>query len=63
MAAAKRTPVDLQAWAVSMMERQNRKSHLLPVMSPSKTPMLRAGSQNGNDIPIGKLSLNGGAGS
>ncbi len=28
--AAKRTPVDLQEWAVSMMERHNRKSYLLP---------------------------------
>ncbi|KAI9735796.1 MAG: MAP kinase kinase (MEK) [Cirrosporium novae-zelandiae] len=28
--AARRTPVDLHAWAVSMMERNNRKSHLGP---------------------------------
>lgn len=28
--AAKRTPVDLQEWAISMMERQNRKSYLQP---------------------------------
>lgn len=28
--AAKRTPVDLQDWAVSMMERHNRKSYLAP---------------------------------
>jgi mitogen-activated protein kinase kinase len=28
--AAKRTPVDLQEWAVSMMERHNRKSYLAP---------------------------------
>ena len=32
--AAKRTPVDLRAWAVSMMERTNRKSHLGPQLSP-----------------------------
>lgn len=30
MQAAKRTPVDLQEWAVSMMERHNRKSYLAP---------------------------------
>jgi mitogen-activated protein kinase kinase len=28
--AAKRTPVDLQDWAISMMERHNRKSYLAP---------------------------------
>lgn len=28
MQAAKRTPVDLQEWAISMMERHNRKSYL-----------------------------------
>ncbi|KAF3403817.1 Dual specificity protein kinase FUZ7 [Penicillium rolfsii] len=28
--AAKRTPVDLQEWAISMMERHNRKSYLAP---------------------------------
>lgn len=28
--AAKRTPVDLQEWAVSMMDRHNRKSYLAP---------------------------------
>ncbi|KAM0568736.1 hypothetical protein ACHAP9_002435 [Verticillium nonalfalfae] len=28
--AAKRTPVNLRDWAVSMMERDNRKSHLAP---------------------------------
>ncbi|CAI7605953.1 unnamed protein product [Penicillium pancosmium] len=28
--AAKRTPVDLQEWAISMMERHNRKSYLQP---------------------------------
>ncbi|KAL4766824.1 kinase-like domain-containing protein [Aspergillus nidulans var. acristatus] len=30
LAAAKRTPVDLQEWAISMMERHNRKSYLAP---------------------------------
>ncbi|KAF9887159.1 MAP kinase kinase (MEK) [Aspergillus nanangensis] len=28
--AAKRTPVDLQEWAISMMDRHNRKSYLAP---------------------------------
>ncbi|KAI9376479.1 kinase-like domain-containing protein [Aspergillus egyptiacus] len=28
--AAKRTPVDLQEWAISMMERHNRRSYLAP---------------------------------
>ncbi|KAF2683139.1 MAP kinase [Lentithecium fluviatile CBS 122367] len=28
--AAKRTPVDLEAWAISMMEHNKRKSHLAP---------------------------------
>ncbi|KAL4792276.1 kinase-like domain-containing protein [Aspergillus venezuelensis] len=47
--AAKRTPVDLQEWAISMMERHNRKSYLAPPApkslkeskessSPAKTP-------------------------
>lgn len=30
MQAAKRTPVDLQEWAISIMDRYNRKSHLGP---------------------------------
>ncbi|KAF2399586.1 Pkinase-domain-containing protein [Trichodelitschia bisporula] len=32
--AARRTPVDLPAWAVSMMVQNNRKSHLMPQLSP-----------------------------
>lgn len=44
--AAKRTPVDLEAWAVSMMERHNRKSHLAPQLSPATRAMLR-----GEDTP------------
>ncbi|KXT08367.1 hypothetical protein AC579_1051 [Pseudocercospora musae] len=39
--AAKRTPVDLEQWAVSMMERHNRKSHLAPQLSPSTRALLR----------------------
>ena len=41
--AAKRTPVDLEAWAVSMMERQNRRSHLAPQLSPETKALLRDG--------------------
>lgn len=44
--AAKRTPVDLQQWAVAMMEKQNRKSHLGPPLSPSTKELLR-----GNEPP------------
>lgn len=39
--AAKRTPVDLESWAVGMMERHNRKSHLVPQLSPSTKALLR----------------------
>ena len=41
VAAAKRTPVDLKEWAVSLLERQNRKSHLAPQLSPSTQALLR----------------------
>lgn len=34
--AAKRTPVDLEAWAISMIEHNKRKSHLAP-SAPSST--------------------------
>ncbi|KAK7427119.1 MAP kinase kinase (MEK) [Neonectria magnoliae] len=40
--AAKRTPVDLREWAVSMLERDNRKSHLAPQLSPSTQDLLRS---------------------
>lgn len=40
--AAKRTPVDLREWAVGMMERDNRKSHLAPQLSPSTQDLLRS---------------------
>ena len=42
--AAKRTPVNLEEWAVSMMERHNRKSHLAPQLSPSTQALLRSDS-------------------
>nr|AAT48729.1 mitogen activated protein kinase kinase 2 [Cryphonectria parasitica] len=40
--AAKRTPVDLREWAVSLMERDNRKSHLAPQLSPGTQELLRS---------------------
>lgn len=40
--AAKRTPVDLREWAVGMMERDNRKSHLAPQLSPATQDLLRS---------------------
>ncbi|KAI9684476.1 MAG: MAP kinase kinase (MEK) [Trizodia sp. TS-e1964] len=39
--AAKRTPVDLEGWAVSMMEKHNRTSHLAPLLSPATQSLLR----------------------
>lgn len=44
--AAKRTPVDLREWAVSLMERDNRKSHLAPQLSPATRELL-----NSSDSP------------
>lgn len=40
--AAKRTPVDLRAWAFSLMEKDNRKSHLAPQLSPTTQDLLRS---------------------
>lgn len=69
--AAKRTPVDLREWAVGLMERDNRKSHLAPQLSPSTQALLRGddsspatGSEDKapsqtptyGDIPIGESS-------
>ncbi|EHK96164.1 putative Serine/threonine-protein kinase STE7 like protein [Glarea lozoyensis 74030] len=71
--AAKRTPVDLKEWAVGMMERDNRKSHLAPQLSPSTQQLLRSSDSptttqdsNGDyslptptsgDIPIGGADI------
>ncbi|KAK2755260.1 protein kinase byr1 [Colletotrichum kahawae] len=44
--AAKRTPVDLREWAVGLMERDNRKSHLAPQLSPATRDLL-----NSSDSP------------
>ncbi|KAH9900306.1 MAP kinase [Xylariomycetidae sp. FL2044] len=45
--AAKRTPVDLRAWAVGLMERDNRKSHLAPQLSPATQELLRSSDSPG----------------
>lgn len=42
MQAAKRTPVDLRDWAVGLMEKDNRKSHLAPQLSPATRELLRS---------------------
>lgn len=59
MQAAKRTPVDLKEWAVSLIERDNRKSHLAPQLSPATRELLRgedspnSQTPTSGDIPIG----------
>ncbi|KAI9747743.1 MAG: hypothetical protein M4579_007399 [Chaenotheca gracillima] len=40
--AAKRTKVDLEGWAISLLERNNRKSHLPPQLSPSTQALLHS---------------------
>ncbi|KAM6507371.1 MAP kinase kinase (MEK) [Fusarium solani] len=40
--AAKRTPVDLREWAIGLIERDNRKSHLAPQLSPATQELLRS---------------------
>jgi mitogen-activated protein kinase kinase len=40
--AAKRTPVDLREWACGLMDRDNRKSHLAPQLSPATQDLLRS---------------------
>lgn len=48
--AAKRTPVDLRGWAIAVIERANRKSHLAPQLSPSTQQLLRA-SESPTTVP------------
>lgn len=43
--AAKRTPVDLREWACSLMDRDNRKSHLQPQLSPATQELLRSSDE------------------
>lgn len=55
MQAAKRTPVDLQEWAISMMERHNRKSYLQPPapksLKESNTPSANTPSSSAAPTP------------
>ncbi|KZM28571.1 Mitogen-activated protein kinase kinase [Ascochyta rabiei] len=46
--AAKRTPVDLEAWATSMLEHNKRKSHLAPSVPSSN---IREKLQNQEPVP------------
>ncbi|KAL9620946.1 MAG: hypothetical protein Q9160_004599 [Pyrenula sp. 1 TL-2023] len=46
--AAKRTPVNLQEWAVMMMDRHNRKSYLAP---PAPKALTRDGSRDSSVFP------------
>ncbi|TGJ82235.1 hypothetical protein E0Z10_g6520 [Xylaria hypoxylon] len=48
--AAKRTPVDLRGWAVSLMEKDNRKSHLAPQLSPATQELLRSSDSPNQQI-------------
>lgn len=65
MQAAKRTPVDLEEWATSMMERHNRKSHLPNHTAQYRQPASTSGSASAStsgtptsaEIPIGNLSI------
>ncbi|KAH8840580.1 hypothetical protein MCOR27_005945 [Pyricularia oryzae] len=55
--AAKRTPVDLREWAFGLMERDNRKSHLAPQLSPATADLLRSSDSptatyHGDDRPL-----------
>ncbi|PLN74410.1 protein kinase-like protein [Aspergillus taichungensis] len=49
--AAKRTPVDLQEWAISMMERHNRKSYLAPPPPKSLKEEQSSKSKSGSGTP------------
>jgi mitogen-activated protein kinase kinase len=53
--AAKRTPVDLQEWAVSMMERHNRKSYLAPP-APKSLKSDGTGSDTSHNTPATSAS-------
>ncbi|KHN96394.1 MAP kinase kinase EMK1 [Metarhizium album ARSEF 1941] len=70
--AAKRTPVDLREWAFGLMERDNRKSHLAPQLSPDTQDLLRSSDSptyltqteerttptpTSGDIPIGGAGI------
>ncbi|KAK4991793.1 MAP kinase kinase (MEK) [Elasticomyces elasticus] len=58
--AAKRTPVDLEVWAVSMMERHNRKSHLAPQLSPATRSLLRGDDRSTPSSSVTDTTLESG---
>lgn len=58
MQAAKRTPVDLREWAVSLIEKDNRKSHLAPQLSPSTQQLLRSGDSPTGPYPTDSPDYN-----
>lgn len=43
--------MDLREWAVSMLERDNRKSHLAPQLSPASRDVLRGDDPNASQTP------------
>ena len=57
MQAAKRTPVDLQDWAVSMMDRHNRKSYLAPP-APKSLKSDGTGSDTSHTTPATSATSN-----
>jgi mitogen-activated protein kinase kinase len=56
--AAKRTPVNLQEWAINLMERHNRKSHLAPQLSPATQALLR-GADSPSETSSGDIIIGG----
>lgn len=69
MQAAKRTPVDLREWAIGLMEKHNRKSHLAPQLSPATQELLRnsdsptapaSSTPTSGEIPIGGADVRSG---
>ncbi|KAI9813583.1 MAG: MAP kinase kinase (MEK) [Pycnora praestabilis] len=57
--AAKRTPVNLEEWAISMMEKHNRKSHLAPKLSPATQALLRESSTTSQETNASKTPTSG----
>jgi mitogen-activated protein kinase kinase len=55
--AAKRTPVDLQDWAVAMMDRHNRKSYLAPP-APKSLKTDGSGSDTSHTTPATSATSN-----
>lgn len=57
--AAKRTPVNLEEWAVSMMERHNRRSHLAPPLSPNTQGLLKSNGDTPTPDANGDFGMGG----